>query len=75
MSQTPGGLYELFFEKSGIPADDGAGLLVFRDLPDAAGIRAVAVECGIEIPAPVARRTQSEASREGPLMWPSRRWR
>ena len=75
MSQTPGGWYELFFEESGIPADDGAGLPVFRDLPDAAGIRAVAAEYGIEIPAHVARRTQPEAGREGPLVWLSRRGR
>ena len=52
MSQTPGGLYEYFFEKVGRPVDDEEGPLVFEDQPDVRRIVKVAAKYGIEIPAP-----------------------
>ena len=54
MIQTPGGLYERFFEKVGKPSDGEAGPPVFEDHPDVAGIRATAAEHGLEIPQPDA---------------------
>jgi hypothetical protein len=54
MIQTPGGLYELFFEKAGRwPADDddGVGTSPPEDRADAGRrIAQVAAEHGIEIP-------------------------
>ena len=49
VTQTPGGLYELFFEKMG-----EAGPLVVKEQPDVGRIVEVADECGIEIPPPIA---------------------
>jgi quercetin dioxygenase-like cupin family protein len=54
MSQTPGGLYERFFEEVGKPMDGEAGLLSFEDQPDVERIVEIAAECGIEIPEPIA---------------------
>ena len=54
VTQTPGGLYERFFEKVGKPSDGEAGPPVFEDHPDVAGIRATAAEHGLEIPQPDA---------------------
>jgi mannose-6-phosphate isomerase-like protein (cupin superfamily) len=52
LNQTPGGLYELFFEKAGKPANGEA---------DPAGIEAIAAEYGIEIlPPPTPRRLDQE---------------
>ena len=57
VTQTPGGLYELFFEKAGIrpvEGDDG-GRPVFGDRPAAERrLVEVAAEHGIEIPPPMA---------------------
>jgi quercetin dioxygenase-like cupin family protein len=53
LTQTPGGLYERFFEEVGMPADGKAGPLVFEDQPDAGRIMKVAAEYGIEIPGPI----------------------
>ena len=52
LTQTPGGLYELFFQKAGRPADgDDGGPLAFEDLPHAERwIVEVAAEHGTEIP-------------------------
>ncbi len=54
VAQTPGGLYEHFFEEVGKPADGDAGPLVFEDHPDARRIVALAAQYGIEIPPPIA---------------------
>ena len=54
VSQTPGGLYEHFFEEVGKAVDDEAGPLVFEDQPDVGRIVEVAAEYGIEIPFPIA---------------------
>ena len=54
-TQTPGGLYERFFEEVGEAVDGKAGPLVFRDQPDAVRIVEVAAEYGIEIPFPIAQ--------------------
>ena len=54
VTQTPGGLYEHFFEEVGKPADGDAGPLVFEDHPDARRIVALAAQYGIEIPPPIA---------------------
>jgi hypothetical protein len=49
-TQTPGGLYERFFEEVGKPVDGDGGPLVFEEQPDLGRIVAVAAEHGIEIP-------------------------
>jgi mannose-6-phosphate isomerase-like protein (cupin superfamily) len=54
MSQTPGGLYELFFEEAGKTVDGEAEPLVFKAGPDVGRIVEVAAEYGIEIPVPIA---------------------
>jgi mannose-6-phosphate isomerase-like protein (cupin superfamily) len=54
VSQTPGGLYENFFEEVGKPLNGEAEPLDFEDQPDAKRIVKVAAEYGIEIPAPIS---------------------
>ncbi len=54
VSQTPGGLYERFFEEVGNPVDEEAGQLAFEDQPDVRRVAKVAAEYGIEIPVPIA---------------------
>ena len=54
LTQTPGGLYEHFFEEVGKPADGDTGPLVFEDRPDVRRIVALAAQYGIEIPPPIA---------------------
>lgn len=56
VSQTPGGLYERFFEEVGKPVDGDAGSFVFRDRPGMRRIVEVAAKHGIEIPPPTARQ-------------------
>ena len=57
LTQTPGGLYELFFQKAGMPADgDEVGPPAFEDRPDVKRIVKIAAEHGIEIP-PFAEET------------------
>ena len=52
-TQTPGGLYERFFEEVGETVDgDNGGSPAFEDRSDARTISAVAAEHGIEIPSP-----------------------
>ncbi len=55
-TQTPGGLYERFFEEVGetVDGDDG-GSPAFEDRSDARTISEVAAEHGIEIPQPIAQ--------------------
>ena len=57
MTQTPGGLYEHFFEEVGKPADGDRGPLVLEDQPDMANIVTIAARYGIEIPPPIAEET------------------
>ena len=54
VTQTPGGLYEFFFEEVGKPAAGDAGALLFEEHLDVAGIRAIAAEYGLEIPPTIA---------------------
>ena len=49
VTQTPGGLYERFFEEVGKLVDGDGGPLVFEDRPDAGRIVEVAAKYGIEI--------------------------
>jgi mannose-6-phosphate isomerase-like protein (cupin superfamily) len=58
MTQTPGGLYELFFEKAGRPVDRDEGMPpAFEERPDARRrIVAMAAEHGIEIPPPFVEK-------------------
>jgi mannose-6-phosphate isomerase-like protein (cupin superfamily) len=56
VTQTPGGLYELFFQKAGRPADgDDDGQPAFEERPEAGRIVKVAAEHGTEIPLPTAQ--------------------
>lgn len=65
--QTPGGLYELFFEEVGKKAVDGeAGPHVFRDQPEAGRIVEIAAQYGIEIPPRIAERTSWTSSPTAP---------
>jgi hypothetical protein len=54
VSQTPGGLYEHFFEAVGKPVDSDGRPLVLEDQPDVGRLVEVAAEHGIEIPVPIA---------------------
>lgn len=54
VSQTPGGLYEHFFEEVGKPVDGDGRPLVFEEQPDVGRIVEVAAEHGIEIPVPLS---------------------
>ncbi len=56
VTQTPGGLYEHFFEEVGKPVDRDGGPLDFEEQPDLGRIMAVASEHGIEIPPPIAEK-------------------
>jgi mannose-6-phosphate isomerase-like protein (cupin superfamily) len=57
VSQTPGGLYEGFFEEVGELVDGEAGSLFSEDQPNVTSIVAIAAKYGIEIPVPVAEET------------------
>jgi mannose-6-phosphate isomerase-like protein (cupin superfamily) len=50
VTQTPGGLYERFFEEVGRPVEGEEGLPDFEELPEAERIVELATEHGIEIP-------------------------
>ena len=54
VTQTPGGLYELFFEKVGKAVDGEAGPLVVEDQPNLERIVNIGIRYGIEIPPPIA---------------------
>ena len=58
LTQTPGGLYEHFFEQVGKKAVDGERPPVFEDQPDMRRIVEIAAEHGIEIPPPIARSSR-----------------
>jgi mannose-6-phosphate isomerase-like protein (cupin superfamily) len=53
VTQTPGGLYERFFEEVGKPVDGESGPLAFEARPQVDSIRAIASEYGIEILPPI----------------------
>ena len=53
ISQTPGGLYERFFEEVGQAVDEVAGTLFLKDQLPVGRIVEVAAEYGIEIPLPI----------------------
>jgi mannose-6-phosphate isomerase-like protein (cupin superfamily) len=53
ISQTPGGLYERFFEEVGQAVDEVAGTLFLEDQLHVGRIVKVAAEYGIEIPLPI----------------------
>ena len=53
VTQTPGGLYEHFFEEVGKPMEGEAKPLAFEDQPDVGRIVEVASEYGIEVPPPI----------------------
>ena len=53
-AQTPGGLYEHFFEELGKAVDGDGGPLVFENQPDVGRMVEVAAEYGIEIPFSIA---------------------
>ena len=55
LTQTPGGLYERFFEEVGKPVDGDRGAFVFEDQQAAQRIVEVAATYGIEIPTPIAQ--------------------
>ena len=56
LTQTPGGLYERFFEEVGKPVDgDDGGPLVLNDEPDVGKIVEAATTYGIEISLPIAQ--------------------
>ena len=50
LTQSPGGLYERFFEEVGKPVDGDSGPLVFEEQPEVGRIVALAAQYGIEIP-------------------------
>jgi mannose-6-phosphate isomerase-like protein (cupin superfamily) len=52
VTQTPGGLYERFFEEIGKPVDGDRGAFVFEDQHAAERIMEAAATYGIEIPSP-----------------------
>ena len=56
VTQTPGGLYERFFEEVGKPVDGEAGSLVEEGRLNSKTIAAIGVEYGIEIPLQIAKR-------------------
>ena len=56
VTQTPGGLYEQFFQEVGRAVDGEAGPLVFEDQLDAGRIVEVAAKYGVEIPLPITEK-------------------
>jgi mannose-6-phosphate isomerase-like protein (cupin superfamily) len=65
VSQTPGGLYERFFEEVGKAVDGEAGPLVLEDQPNVTSIVPIAAKYGIEIPVPVAEETWLKSTTKG----------
>jgi quercetin dioxygenase-like cupin family protein len=55
VSQTPGGLYEHFFEEVGRPVDGEAKPLFFEDQKGVERIAEIAAKYGIELPVPIAK--------------------
>ena len=74
LTQTPGGLYELFFEKAGRPADgDDGEPSALEDLPDAERrTLEIAAEHGTEIPPPRVDYTWRPPAGKGHASGPQR---
>jgi quercetin dioxygenase-like cupin family protein len=70
LTQTPGGLYERFFEEIGKPVDGDRVALVFEDQHAAERIVEVAATYGIEIPpsSPTIAGAGSTAATPGPTL-------
>jgi hypothetical protein len=60
LTQTPGGLYERFFEEVGGSVQGEAGPGFFEERPDAESIAATAARYGIEIPPPLVGESQPD---------------
>ena len=59
VTQTPGGLYEHFFEEVGTFTGAEDGSFAFEDQPEEVGRNLeIAAECGIEIPLPITKRSR-----------------
>jgi len=56
VTQTPGGLYECFFEEVGKPVDGEKGWPILKDEPEVTNIATIAAKYGIEI-SPIAEET------------------
>ncbi len=65
VTQTPGGLYERFFEEAGRAVKSEAGPRSFEERPDAESIVATAAKYGIEIPPPPEEGTQPDDALRG----------
>ena len=59
VTQTPGGLYERFFEEVGKAMDDDGGPPVFEEQQDAGSVVAIAAKYGIEIPLPITEKARA----------------
>jgi hypothetical protein len=64
-TQTPGGLYERFFEEVGKAVDADAGPPVFEDQPDEGRVAKIAAEHGIEIPPRAKKKARSGNTTKG----------
>jgi mannose-6-phosphate isomerase-like protein (cupin superfamily) len=62
VTQTPGGLYERFFEEVGRPVEGEAGPGFFEERPDAQSIAATAAKYGIEIRSPIGGESEPDDS-------------
>lgn len=65
VTQTPGGLYERFFEEVGRPVEGEAGPLDFEEQADVESIVATATKYGIEIAPPLVEETQPDDGLRG----------
>jgi quercetin dioxygenase-like cupin family protein len=61
--QTPGGLYERFFEEVGRPAEGKAGSGFFGKQPDVESVVATAAKYGIEISSPIVEEGRHRSRR------------
>ncbi len=64
-TQTPGGLYERFFEEVGKTVDADAGPPAFEDQPDEGRVAKIAAEHGIEIPPKAKKKARSGNTTKG----------
>jgi len=65
VTQTPGGLYERFFEEVGRPAKGEAGPRFFEEQANVESIVAAAAKHGIELPPPLAEEFQPDSALRG----------
>ena len=63
VTQTPGGLYERFFEEVGRPVEGEAGSGFFGKQPDVESVVATAAKYGIEIPSPIVEEGRHRSRR------------